>query len=218
MDRTDSASNTEKKGLLPIHFIILEAVIFGVFLFFEICPGKMTYMLYIYGLPLAIAATIVLDKGLRNRVAESFVSADFLILAGAIAFWFFIYSFYGFGRWQVLISLYAPVILEEVNFRFVLLEYLGRKIGMEKAVLTQGLLFGLWYLYYELVYQGTFPNLFLTITFVISMITIGIIYGAIYYIRKNVYIPMALHLTLLLMVLPIMPWWVDLLSYLMGPT
>ncbi len=216
-----NAEAYQKRGSTGLRiplFVAFEAVIFGIFVLFEVVVNLETYYIYLFGLPTLMAVIILLDSRLRQSAADSFMSVDFLFLAGTIAFWYLIYGGFGFGRGQVLLTLYAPVILEEVNFRFILMEYIGRKMTMEKAVLIQGLLFGIWYLYYELIYQGTYPDIFLSITFFLSMITIGIIYGAIYYVRKNVYIPMALHLSLLLMVLPISPWWLNLISYLMGPT
>ncbi len=209
-------SKPRKLGAVP--FLIMEGSIFAIYYIFTIVINYDTYLLYLIGMPVVLAAIILLDRHLVDAARKAFESVDFLVLVGTIAFWFFIYAYFGFGREQVLVALYAPVILEEVNFRFVLIEYVGRLLSREKAVIIQGLLFGAWYAYYELFYQGTWPNIFLSIIFIFSMISIGIIYGVIYYFRKSIYIPMAVHLSLLLMVLPISPWIVNIISYLMGPT
>lgn len=209
-------SKPRKLGAVP--FLIMEGSIFAIYYIFTIVINYDTYLLYLIGMPVVLAAIILLDRHLVDAARKAFESVDFLVLVGTIAFWFFIYAYFGFGREQVLVALYAPVILEEINFRFVLIEYVGRLLSREKAVIIQGLLFGAWYAYYELFYQGTWPNIFLSIIFIFSMISIGIVYGVIYYFRKSIYIPMAVHLSLLLMVLPISPWIVNIISYLMGPT
>lgn len=185
---------------------------------FTIFVGYFTYLLYLVAVPAVMVTIIVLDRDLLSNVSRAFVSTDFLVLVATVSIWFFIYALYGFGRNQVLMAVYAPVIIEELNFRFILIEYAGKHIGREKAVAVQAILFGLWYGYYELFYQGAFPNIFLSFVFIVSMISIGALYGVIYYFRKNVYIPMSIHLSLLLIALPIVPWYVTILSYLMGPT
>ena len=209
-------SKTRNLGAVP--FLIMEGAIFAIYYLFTIVISYDTYLLYLIGMPAVLATIILLDRRLIDAASRAFISVDFLVLVGTIAFWFFIYASFGFGRSQVMVALYAPVILEEVNFRFVLIEYVGRLLSKEKAVIIQGLLFGAWYAYYELFYQGTWPNVFLSVIFIFSMISIGIVYGVIYYFRKSIYIPMAVHLSLLLMVLPISPWIVNIISYLMGPT
>ncbi|AKA48868.1 hypothetical protein IX51_06855 [uncultured archaeon] len=206
------------RNIGPVLFIFLEAIIFAIYYLFTIVVSYDTYLLYLIGMPAVLSAMILLDHRLAESARRAFISTDFLVLVGTISFWFFLYAFYGFGREQVLFALYAPVLLEEVNFRFVLIEYLGNALSREKAVIIQGILFGIWYAYYELFYQGTWPNVFLSVIFIFSMMSIGLIYGVVYYLRKSVYISMSIHLSLLLMALPIVPWYVNIISYLMGPT
>lgn len=204
--------------LKPVYFVILEALIFTLYYIFTIFVNNDTYLLYLIGIPGIMGAIILLDRTLTESLSRAFVATDFIVLVATLSFWFFLYAYYGFGRDQVLVTLYAPVIIEEVNFRFIMMEYIGRHIGREKALVIQALLFGLWYGYYELFYQGTYPNIFLSFVFIVSMVSIGAVYGVIYYFRKNVYITMSLHLSLLLLALPVVPWYVNLVSYLMGPT
>lgn len=206
------------RDLKPLHFVILEALIFVLYYIFTILVNYDTYLIYLVGIPAVMVVIILMDQTLVRNLSRSFVATDFLVLVTTLSFWFFLYAYYGFGRDQVLVTLYAPVIIEEVNFRFIMMEYIGKHIGMEKALVIQALLFGLWYGYYELFYQGTYPNIFLSFVFIVSMISIGAVYGVIYYFRKNIYITMSLHLSFLLLALPIVPWYINLLSYLMGPT
>lgn len=217
MVSVDISSFRGRRNLRPLPFILLEAVVFVIYYVFTIFVSYNTYLLYIIGLPAVLITIILLDRGLTDGLSEAFVSADFIVLVATISFWFFIYSLFSFGRFQVLTAVYAPVILEEVNFRYILMEYVGRHMGKGRALIIQAFLFAIWYLYYELFYQGTYPNAFISFLFVFSMFSIGIVYGLIYYFRKSPYIGMSLHLSLLMMILPIVPWYINLISYLMGP-
>jgi hypothetical protein len=196
-------------------FIVLEAVIFS--LFFMIYLSNITYVYWIYVTltPVILFFLIYMQGDMKASVRRLILSRDAVILLVVLFLWYYLYAVTGESVSYLTVTLYAPVLLEEVNFRYVVTVYLGTVTSMGTASIIQAALYMVFYSSVLIAAPEAYPGL-LSVFYLFDMFSIGLIYGVIYYFRKNIYIDMAIHFTLWAMI-PFTPVWLAWLPYSMAP-
>ncbi|MEM3676090.1 MAG: hypothetical protein QXV22_03425, partial [Thermoplasmataceae archaeon] len=146
---------------------------------------------------------------------RSFSSINIVLFATVLMIWLYLYALNRYSLRYVFDTLYYPVMLEEFNFRLVILNVLGKILGFQRAIIVQAVLFSVFYLsvlyYAPLGYPGIYFYLFPLDNFMM-----WIIYGALYTIKKSVLLPISLHLSLYVMdvfIPPSLAW----LPYTLSP-
>lgn len=198
-------------------FVGLEALLF--FLFWESLNPSFSvlpFYLYIGIFPVILVTLVYISDVARNEIKSLLLSKDMIIFFSVVAFWLYIYALEGLSITYAFSTLYFPVLIEELNFRFIITNYLTEIMPLSKAVVIQAFLYALFYSGYLVMEPGSYPGLYLPL-FLIDMIAVGLIYGGIYFFRKNVYIDMSIHASLWLMaaVVPSLLIWIP---YTMAPT
>ncbi len=196
-------------------FIAFEAVIFSLFFGTYLLGIPFLYYLYLTLTPLFMFILIYLRGNLRENLSKLMLSKDIIIFFVVISAWFYIYAVYRAGTSYLEVVLYAPVLLEEINFRYVMINYLAPIARGGIAVILQALLYMFFYSAVLIASPGGYPGIFAEF-FLIDMFSIGLIYGSIYFLRKNIYIDMVIHFTLWAMI-PFTPAWLIWLPYSMAP-
>ena len=196
-------------------FIAFEAVIFSLFFGTYLLGIPFLYYLYLTLTPLFMFILIYLRGNLRENLSKLMLSKDIIIFFVAISAWFYIYAVYRAGTSYLEVVLYAPVLLEEINFRYVMINYLAPIARGGIAVILQALVYMFFYSAVLIASPGGYPGIFAEF-FLIDMFSIGLIYGSIYFLRKNIYIDMVIHFTLWAMI-PFTPAWLIWLPYSMAP-
>ena len=196
-------------------FIAFEAVIFSLFFGTYLLGIPFLYYLYLTLTPLFMFILIYLRGNLRENLSKLMLSRDIIIFFVAISAWFYTYAVYRAGTSYLEVVLYAPVLLEEINFRYVMINYLAPIARGGIAVILQALLYMFFYSAVLIASPGGYPGIFAEF-FLIDMFSIGLIYGSIYFLRKNIYIDMVIHFTLWAMI-PFTPAWLIWLPYSMAP-
>ena len=214
MDRTNITRPEKKFTLL---FAFLEFVFFALFYFSQdsYINHTLVFHIYIFTAPVIIIVLIWLIPELRKKVKSLLVSKDLIIFVAVLAIWLYAYDVQHIGVSSVFSFLYYPVILEELNFRFIVIEFLKNYTSDGKAIICQALMYTLFYASFVIFYPNGYPGLYAPL-FILDNFAMAIIYGAIYYLRKNIYLTTALHLSfyLLLVFLPLDLGW---LGYVTTP-
>ncbi len=182
--------NIEK--LLPF---LLEAAIFAMFYLIQV--NVYFYYLYIGATPLIFIFSSVHFSDVRGAIYKVLLNKDLVILATAILLWLFLFAATHNGPLYVFETAYYPVFLEEFNFRFLLITFLRRKYSLGQSIVIQGVLYALFYSSFLLFYPTGYPGVFFEL-FIIDNFSMAIVYGLLYYLRKNFYIAATLHLSLYL--------------------
>lgn len=198
-----------------ITFLILEIVIFLLFYSIYLSWLPYSYILYVSITPVILCTLIYLQGDLKNRMKKFLLSRDIIILLAILTGWYYAYALYGIATSYLTTVLYAPVLLEELNFRYVVMEYIGKVMKAGSAVIAQAALYTIFYLSVLIATPGAYPGLYYWF-FIIDLFSIGLIYGVVYLLRKNIYIDVALHFTLWAMI-PFTPLWLAWLPYSMAP-
>jgi CAAX amino terminal protease family. len=168
-----------------------EALIFGCFFFFF--DYHILFFVYLYAAPFVFAMILYLFRtGLP--VKKNFLSKDLLLLIAVIVAWLYVYALVKQSTVYVLSITYYPAILEELNFRFIIPEMLSRKTGMGKALIIQALLYTIFYMGLPVLKPGSYPGVYLYF-FIFDNFATSLFYGAIYYLRKSIYLDIALHMS-----------------------
>lgn len=198
-----------------IIFFLLEAAIFGLFYSFLAFSSPPIFYIYTGILPVIFAYLIYTNGNLKKRLKELFLSKDVFILVIALTAWVYVYAFLHLGVLYVFETLYVPVFLEEFNFRFIFVRALDSHIGLPRAIIVQSFAYAAFYACYLVFEPGSYPGLY-ALFYVADMVAIGIIYGVIYLLRKNIYIDMAIHLSLWTMI-AVIPNALVWIPYTMAP-
>lgn len=186
----------EKQDLREtVLFVILESVIFILFYLSLSAFADIFFYIYIGIAPLIFAILISKIRILRENALKSLVSKDLIIFFSVMVVWLFLYPIlHQYAPYVVEIS-YYPVILEEINFRMIIARYIGKFTGLRKATVIQAVLFAVFYLSVPIMEPYAYPGIYLPL-FIFDTFGIGLVYGALYYVRKNIYLSASLHLTL----------------------
>ncbi len=192
-------------------FVVCESILIS--LFFFLSKGTLVFYLYIGLSPLIFAFLCFYLKDVRSTVGQMLQSRDLVIFIAVFFIWLYLYAISGNGTLFVLETSYFPVFLEEFNFRFIIIVFLKRYIGEGRAVIIQSLLYSVAYSNYLVFSPTGYPGLYLEL-FIIDNIAMACIYGAIYYLRKNIYIDISIHMSLYLMdvFLPASMGWIAYVS------
>lgn len=175
--------------------VLLEAAIFAMFYLIQV--NVYFYYLYIGATPLLFFLASVYFTDIRGSIYRVLLNKDIVILISAIFIWLFLFAATHNGPLYVFETAYYPVFLEEFNFRFLIITFLRRKYSFGQSIVLQGLLYALFYSSFLLFYPTGFPGAFLEL-FIIDNFSMAIVYGVLYYFRKNFYIAATLHLSLYL--------------------
>ena len=182
--------NLEK--LLPV---ILEAAIFAMFYLIQV--NVYFFYLYIGVTPLVFLFASVHFRDVRGAIYKVLLNNDLVILTTAMLLWLFIFAATHNGPLYVIETAYYPVFLEEFNFRFLIITFLRRKYSLGQSIVIQGALYAIFYSSFLLFYPTGYPGAFFEL-FIIDNFSMAIVYGLLYYLRKNFYIAATLHLSLYL--------------------
>lgn len=183
---------TKAANLYPV---FLEAAIFVMFYLIQV--NVYFYYLYIGATPLLFFLASVYFKDIRGSIYRVLLNKDLIILISAIFIWLFLFAATHNGPLYVFETAYYPVFLEQFNFRFLIITFLRRRFTFGQSIVLQGLLYALFYSSFLLFYPSGFPGVFFEL-FIIDNFSMAIVYGVIYYFRKNFYIAATLHLSLYL--------------------
>ena len=196
-------------------FIVFEAVIFALFFGTYLLGLPILYYVYLFLAPLFMVILIYMRGNLQENLRKLVLSRDIIIFMTVISAWFYVYAVYGASISYLEVVIYVPVFIEELNFRYVMITYLAPIVRRGMAVIIQAILYVTFYSVVLIASPGGYPGIFSEF-FLIDMFSIGLIYGSLYFIRKNIYIDMALHFTLWAMI-PFTPPWLAWLPYSMAP-
>jgi|YelNatPaOPRAMG01_1025707.scaffolds.fasta_scaffold09622_5 membrane protease YdiL (CAAX protease family) len=176
-------------------FVMMQIIIFALFYLSLSAYADIFFYLYIGIAPVIFIILISKIRVLRENAVKSLASKDMIIFFSVMAIWLFVYPIlHQYAPYVVEIS-YYPVILEEINFRFIIARYIGKFTGLRKATIFQAVLFALFYLSVPIMEPYSYPGIYLPL-FIFDTFGIGLVYGALYYVRKNIYLSASLHLAL----------------------
>ncbi|MFG1520040.1 MAG: CPBP family glutamic-type intramembrane protease [Thermoplasmataceae archaeon] len=171
------------------------------------------YDTYIYLSPLLLVIMILFIPSLRSKLPRVLGSKDMFILFFVVVAWIYVW---GLRRINPLYLFYPIAFIDEINFRYVATEFISVYTGRSKAIIIQAFLFMLLYSSYLVFESGGYPGYY-ALLYLVDMFSMGILYGAIYFVRNNIYIDIALHLSLFAMI-PILPAYLGWIPYSMLPT
>lgn len=177
-----------------LFFTSVEATIFALyylFLYFnwDLAVSGLLYTLYEYGSPVLLALLVYYDKDLRKAALQTLQSKDVFFLIAAVFVWGYIFALRGFSLMSLI---YAPAVIDEINFRLVATSFFSKFTNKSAATVIQAAMFMSLYANYIVFEPGGFPGLYAPL-YLLDMFMMGILYGAIYYIRKNIYLDIVLH-------------------------
>lgn len=202
-----------------LFFVSVEAVIFALYyLFLYFVPislyvSNKLYITYEYGTPLLLGLFIWHDRDLRKAALLTLKSKDVFFLIAAIFIWGYVFALNGISPANIF---YAPAIIDEINFRLVVTNFFKKFTKAGTATIIQAFMFMMLYANYIVFEQGGFPGIY-TPLFLVDMFMMGILYGAIYFVRKNVYLDIVLHNTLYVLSY-IVPASLAVIPYVMLPS
>jgi membrane protease YdiL (CAAX protease family) len=186
----------EKQDLREtVLFVFMQLIIFVMFYLSMSAYADIFFYLYIGITPVIFIILISKIRILRENAVKSLASKDMIIFFSVMVICLFLYPIlHQYAPYVVEIS-YYPVILEEINFRFIIARFIGKFTGLRKATVYQAILFAVFYLSVPIMEPGSYPGIYLPL-FIFDTFGIGLVYGALYYIRKNIYLSASLHLAL----------------------
>ncbi|MEM0155124.1 MAG: hypothetical protein QW597_00785 [Thermoplasmataceae archaeon] len=196
-------------------FVALEAVIFFLFFSVYLSGAVYSYWIYVTSTPIILIFLIYLQGDIGARIRQLVFSRDVVVLLTVLFLWYYLYAVTGESASYLTVTFYAPVLLEELNFRYVVTSYLSSLTRSGMATIIQAFLYAIFYSSVLIATPGAYPGFF-AVFYLIDMFSIGLIYGVIYYFRKNIYLDMAIHFTLWAMI-PFTPAWLAWLPYSMAP-
>lgn len=201
-----------------ILFLLTETIVFLLFYlvlaFLTQLPLSATmYYLYLSVVPIMLIITIASDHELVENAIKNIESRDWPLLVTALFIWGYIFAFNKFSPFDIF---YGIAIIDEINFRFLMLNMLSRYVRREYAVIIQAALFMLLYMNYVIFEYKGYPGIYAPL-YVIDIFSMGILYGAIAYLRKSIYIDLIIHLSLfdVIYFTPPVPYWIP---YVLGGT
>lgn len=176
--------------------LLIEPVIFALFYLIQI--NVYFYYLYLLVTPLFFLLASVYVEDIRREVYRVFLHKDSFYFIAFILIWLFLYAATKNGPLYVFETAYYPVLIEEINFRFILLVLLRKKFPAGQSIVIQAALYALFYSSFLVFYPSGFPGIFLEL-FLFDNFSMAVLYGVIAYYRKNFYIPATIHLALYLL-------------------
>ncbi len=175
---------------------LIEFAIFAMFYLIQV--GTIFYYFYIGITPLLFLFASVYFQDIRGSIFKVLVNKDLVVLIAAIFLWLFLFAATRNGPLYVFETAYYPVFLEQFNFRFLIITFLRRRFSFGQAIVLQGVLYAIFYASYIFFYPSGYPGPFLEL-FIIDNFSMAIVYGVLYYLRKNFYLAATLHMSLYLM-------------------
>lgn len=204
----------------PVRFAIfslLELLLFALFyLNLYLTDSSLPFYLYVGLFPPILFFLVYISDSARRELKQLLLSKDMIILFSVISVWMYIYAIEKLSIAYIFSTLYFPVLIEELNFRYVITNYLAELMSLSKAVVVQAMFYTILYSSYIIILPGSYPGVYAPL-FVLDMLSVGLIYGAVYYIRKNVYIDISFHLSLWLMA-AVIPYLLVWIPYTFAPT
>ncbi len=203
-----------------LFFIGVEGFIFSTFYLFlyyvvtsNISLAGSVYMAYEYGSPALLVLLIYYDHDLREAALKMLRSKEVFLLIGAIFVWGYIFALYGFSLQSLF---YAPAIIDEINFRLVATNFFSKFSNRGASTVIQATMFSALYANYLLFEPQGYPGLYAPL-YLIDMFMMGILYGALYFLRKNIYLDVILHNSLYILsyIVPMSLAWIP---YVMLPS
>ncbi len=200
-----------------IYFILGEAAIYLLYFVWLWAVGNglygisgTLYVLFVVFSALIMVGIVYIDPALNGSLKQLLGSKDLMVLMATIVFLVLLLSYLGQDPYQLF--QYYPVYFDEINFRFIIQRKQASLIGDGRAVIVQSALYMLFYSSI-IVFESPgypFPYNYL---FLLDMFSMGIIYGLFYYLRKNIYLSLSLHFSLLAILdiaqfLPISTIWI----------
>jgi len=205
------------KKLRFTFFILLELVLFALFYInLYLTDSSLPFYLYVGLFPPILFFLVYISESSRKELKKLLLSKDMIVLFAVISVWIYIYALDKLSIPYIFSTLYFPVLIEELNFRYLITSYLSEVMSLPRAIVVQAFLYTLLYASYIIVLPGSYPGIYAPL-FIIDMLSVGLIYGAVYYIRRNLYIDISFHLSLWLMaaVIPFLLVWIP---YTFAPT
>lgn len=174
-------------GIEPAIFVLFYLIQVNVYL----------YYLYLAAAPVLFFLACWYVEDIRSEIYRVLLHKDSVIFFSFLAIWLFLYAASHNGPLYVFQTAYYPVFLEEFNFRFILMVLLRRRFAAGQAVVLQAFLYAIFYSSFLLFYPSGFPGVFAELFF-FDNFAMAIMYGLIYYFRKNFYLPATIHMSLYL--------------------
>lgn len=175
--------------------ILSEAAIFA--MFYLIHVSVIIYYVYLGATPVLFILMSYYIEGIRKTLQKNLLHKDSIVFFSAITIWLFVFAATRNHPLYVFETAYYPVFLEEFNFRFVLIQLLRYRFTTGQSIVFQAILYAVFYGSFLLFLSQGYPGIFAEL-FIIDNFSMAILYGVIYYFRKNFYLPMTLHLSLYL--------------------
>lgn len=198
-------------------FFTFEGILFSLYyLNLWITDSTLPFYLYIGLFPLFLFLLVYWSEPAKQKLKTLLLSKDLIIFISVLIVWIYIYALDKLSIPYIFSTLYFPVLIEELNFRFIITEYVSELTGLGRAVVIQAFMYTFLYAAYLILLPNSYPGLYGPF-YLIDMLSIGLVYGAVYYIRKNLYIDIALHLSLWLMA-AIVPFLLVWIPYTFAPT
>ena len=199
-------------------FLLTEFLIFFLFYSFlaftsDLSLSGFIYVLYLIIAPVMLIATVLYDPYLREKALQFMSNRDWVILITGLFIWGY---FFALKHLSPFYMFYEISFIDEINFRFVVFNYLCRYTRREYALIIQAALFMLLYMNYIFLEPQAYPGLYREL-YIMDMFIMGILYGIVVYFRNSIYIDILIHLSLydLVYFSPPVPGWIP---YLMLPT
>lgn len=207
----------KSKRLRHALFFLFEAILFSLFyLTLWIKNSALPFYLYIGLFPIFMFFLVYWSDNARSKLRTLLVSKDMIFFFIVLSAWIYIYALEKVSIPFVFSILYFPVLIEELNFRFIIMEYVSEYVGPSRAVIIQAISYMLLYAGYLVFLPGSYPGIYAPL-YIIDMLSMGLVYGAVYYVRKNLYIDMSVHLSLWLMA-EVIPYLLVWIPYTLAPT
>lgn len=192
-------------------FILTEISTFGLYYGFLAAvrntpESGVLYSLYLILVPLLIAATILQDAEIRDTLIGSLEKKDWIIFIAALFVWGYLLALKGFSPIDMF---YELAFLDEFNFRFLVPTITSHYISREMSVVVQAFMFTALYANYLVFEPASYPGIYAPL-YLISMFGMGILYGTIAYLRKNIYLDLVIHQSLfdIIYFSPPIPGWI----------
>lgn len=170
-------------------------------------------LLYEYGVPVLLVVYIYLNHDLRDAGLATLKSKHVFLFIAAVSVWWYVFAL---NKLSLMSLFYAPAIIDEINFRLVVTNFFRKYTGITPAIIIQAVMFMALYANYAFFEPASIPGLFFPL-YLVDMFMMGILYGAIYYVTRNIYLDTILHNSLYILsyVVPISLAWIP---YVMLPS
>lgn len=177
-------------------FLSSESLILG--LFFNISRGIIIFDLYMTITPVCFFIMSYCLGEVKVSLRQALLNRDLVIFISILSIWLYVYAITRNGPDYVFQTLYYPAFLEEFNFRFLIIRFLSRYVGLGRSIVIQAAIYAAVYSNFLVYSPAGYPGMY-SFFFVADNFAMSIIYGAIYYLRRNIYFDLTIHLSLYVM-------------------